>query len=206
MIKILMTNPYQINFEINTINEMFDLGLDRLIISKPVFDTVALEKYILKINAKNHSKLVLIEELKLAEKYKVAGILISKNQIFNLFYNPFIFNPFMKRNPDIEVYQKVKTVQEIDTMDKRVNRVLIYPTFNDHYKQHIIQFFDINSLEQRKNRNILAFAMGGVKPERFDEMKHYKFDGYVMHSAIWRDSQPIERFKEFLEAEKHIQS
>lgn len=202
MIKILMTNPYQINFELNTINDMFDLGLDRLIISKPEFDTRALEKYILKINPQHHSKLVLIEELKLAEKYKVAGVLISKNQIFNLFYNPFIFNPFMKRNPHIEVYQKVKSVQEMDEMDKRVNRVLIYPTFNDHYKQNIIQFFDSNSLEQRKNRHILAFAMGGVTPERFAEMNQYKFDGFVMHSTIWRNSQPLERFKEFLKAEK----
>ncbi len=202
MIKILMTNPYQINFEINTINTLFDMGLDRLIISKPEFDSEALEKYIQKIDVKNHNKLILIEDLKMAEKYKVAGILISKDQVFKFFFNPFIFNPFLKRNPNIEIYQKVRNVKEMDKMDSRVNRVLIYPTFIEHYKQNIIQFFDNNSLEQRKDKNILVFAMGGVTPSRYSEMLKYKFDGFVLHSTIWRESLPIERFEEFITAEK----
>lgn len=206
MIKILMTNPYQINFEIDTINKLFDMGLDRLIISKPEFDSEALEKYIQKIDVKNHNKLILIEDLKMAERYKVAGILISKDQVFKFFYNPFIFNPFLKRNPNIEIYQKVRNVKEMDKMDSRVTRVLIYPTFIEHYKQNIIQFFDNNSLEQRKDKNILVFAMGGVTPSRYSEMLKYKFDGFVLHSTIWRESLPIERFEEFITAEKENNS
>lgn len=199
MIKILMTNPYSVNFELNTINTLFEKGLDRLIISKPEFDTKDLEKYILHINDKYHNKLILIDELALAEKYKVAGILISKEQINKLFYKTIFLNPFLKRNKKIEVYQKIKTVKEMDKIDKCINRVLIYPTFVEHYKQNIIQFFDSNSLLERKNKNILVFAMGGVTPARLPEIHKYDFDGYVMHSTIWRNSLPLERFQEFLD-------
>jgi thiamine monophosphate synthase len=199
MIKILMTNPYSVNFELNTINALFERGLDRLIISKPKFDSAQIEKYILQINPKYHTKLILIDELALAEKYKVAGILISKEQINKFLYKLIFLNPFLRRNKHIEVYQKVKMVAEIDKLDKCINRVLIYPTFIDHYKENIIQFFDHKSLQERKNKNILVFATGGVNPSRLPDIYGYNFDGYVMHSTIWRNSTPLERFDEFIQ-------
>jgi thiamine-phosphate pyrophosphorylase len=196
MISIIATNPYSVVYEIESITLFFEHGLDCLYINKPNMTSKELDLFIQEIPSKYHSKLIISKDIKVADKYKVFGIILDPSWYKALFFNWFTLSSFIKKNPSIKRITQIKSLNELKHLDFNIDIAIIYPVFAENYIDNILNLKEEKALDKSKaGQKIELMAMGGVDESRIESIYKFKFDGFILQSSIWRSSEPLEAFK-----------
>lgn len=192
---LAFTLTYSVPSEVDTINELFDNGIDYLHVHKPKIKKRELIEFIENINSKYHSKIVLHQHHSIAKRFKCEVIHFNYKK-FNGFFNK-LFLKFLRLNhPNLKVCSTVSPskLSKIDADD--IEYLLIGPIFKKYSEDNVRMLFDRFKLKKWvSSTNYKCFAYGAIDYNNVEQILQLGLDGVILNSAIWRSHQPLENFK-----------
>ena len=175
-----------------TLVDLFDLGLETFHIRKPGYTEEQVQNVLNMIHVKNRKKVVLHGFPNLVKKYQLKGI---------------HHNSKSEYIPDFgEEYTQSKSFHSIEDIAKNNNPydyVFLSPIYDSISKEGYTSKFDLKTIKLPTNQNIIA--LGGVTPEKVEELKEAGFSGFATLGKIWNTViylKLIKVFKEFLALSK----
>lgn len=194
--KILaFTLTYSTPNEVDTINDLFNNGLDYLHIHKPKIKKVELIKFIEKINSKYHSKIILHQHHTLSKRFNCEFIHLNIKS-FNSVFNKLYFKFLKIKNSILKLCSTVSPVKlsKVDTLN--IDYFLVGPIFKKYSEDNVKMLFDRFKLKKWVSASSQkCYAYGALDLSNIEQINKLGFDGIVLNSAIWRSHQPLENFK-----------
>jgi thiamine-phosphate pyrophosphorylase len=188
--------------ETTIVNQLFENGLQRLHLRKPLFTTEEYRNYIAEVREEFYGRIVLCNSFELWNEFDLGGIHLNS----------------ALRN-DKGVWETVKDImaakisasfhswQEIEENDFHYGYVFISPVFDSISKEGYKAGVDLHVLVETKLKLILQnkycpgiIGLGGVGVQQIEVLAANGFDGAAMLGAIWQANDPVQKFREALNA------
>lgn len=182
--------------EQSIVNELFSMGLDRLHIRKPGYQTTDYSEYLSGIKEKYHSRIVLCGAFELYGIHHLGGVHLSSFERDNLLTTELI-----KGIPSASVSTSFHSWDEIATCDKPYGRIFISPVFDSiskpGYAARIApeQARSVKNIVHKKNEYCpKIIGLGGINNSNINILMQNEFDGAALLGAIWLSANPIAAF------------
>lgn len=184
---ILITNPTLVPNEMETINTLFEEGLDLLHIRKPDFSEMEMAQFILQIKMEFRDQLVLHQHHSLSAEFGINRI----------------HNPVRVLNSDrINIQEKIKlststhSIEEFNQLPNDLDYAFLSPVFPSISKQNYYSKIDLlEAVKKRTNFNTKLIALGGIASHNIKTVIENGFDDVALLGTIWNSNQPIKNFK-----------
>ncbi len=202
MLLTLLTPDRNAPDELAIVNQLLKLGLDRLHIRKPQFNTDEYNSYLNNIEKRFHSRVIICGSFPLYRSHSLGGIHLNTaarndQQVIET------INDISKR----DVSTSFHSWKEIQNCEVPYGHVFISPVFDSiskpGYKGAIaLEGIDIARKELKKhNRHCpKIIGLGGVDEHNIPSLIKHKFDGAALLGSIWNAADPIRTFKRIKEA------
>lgn len=207
MKKVVFTNPYDLLFETDKINQLFEDGLELLHVRKPKFSIGELRTFISDIDSKYYNKIVVHQHYSVANEFGLKGIHISKrkrnNWLFRNFHMLFIKSMYSERT----ISTTFSSVHELKATYLTFDYAFISPLFNSNYTGNSFFCFsksDVMDMLARKKMPI--YGLGGISENRIKLLEEFGFDGVGLQSAVWKSVDPIKSFRNILNKKESEQT
>ena len=175
--------------ETDTINQMFQEGLDLLHIRKPWITRDEMIEFISQIDDVFHSQLVLHTHFDLGKEYN-----ISRFHFREIDRNEEVYKPFAEENI---ISTSVHDIATYNTLDKEWDYAFISPFFPSISKKGYGLGSTIkHEIAQRNNPDVKLIALGGIDQNNIHEVFETEADGAALLGAIWESEEPLKVFKE----------
>ncbi|MCL2413513.1 MAG: thiamine phosphate synthase [Bacteroidales bacterium] len=178
-LKIIITQPFFFQGEKEQMENHF-LEDENLVLHlrKPDSAMADYENLLQSINPKYHSRIVLHEHYDLHEKYNIRGLHFSTS----------------KRELRKDVAHNISTstschaLDEIKSIENEFDYTFLSPIFPSISKQGYHGNLDMEKVKDflQQKRKIKVIALGGIIPERLQQIDVCGFDGYAMLGAAWK--------------------
>jgi thiamine-phosphate pyrophosphorylase len=186
---IVITPEETVEDETEIVNRMFENGLHRLHIRKPLFSAEEYRDYIKAIKKRYHLRLVIHGHFELYKEFWLDGIHLNA-----------------KARNDAAVWAQLKDIgiwhssistsfhswQEIVDNEYKYRYVFISPVFDSISKKSYKAGIDLDGiadtkqkLDERDKHIPKIIGLGGVGPTQLKILKEHGFDGAAMLGAIW---------------------
>jgi thiamine-phosphate pyrophosphorylase len=189
---IVISNPTFIKNEINSINLLFENGMELFHIRKTDFSVAEMKAFLSEIKTDYRQNLVLHSHHQLAVEFGIHRIHFTEK----------------KRNETSEESLK-KWKEKRFTLSTSIHKMVDFeklsdvfdyaffgPVFESISKQNYISDIDFEKeLKQRNNKKTALIAVGGITSERIKIAFQYGFDDIALLGTIWNSNNPIENFK-----------
>ena len=168
-VKIAITLPGDVVDEPARIMNLLDNGFWRVHIRKPDWSLDEVEQLIKKIGCKYRSRLVLHDKHALAVTYSLAGVHLNRRNPVN--------------HTGLPASVSCHSVEELDLYPHACYRFLspIYDSISKVGYKSAFNLSDIRTYVAGKN----VVALGGVVPDRFEELRAAGFIGAAMMGAAF---------------------
>jgi thiamine-phosphate pyrophosphorylase len=184
---ILITNPTLVPNEMETINTLFEEGLDLLHIRKPDFSEMEMAQFIIQIKMEFRDKLVLHQHHSLSAEFGI-------NRIHN--------SVRVLNNDRVNIQEKIKlststhSIEEFNQLPNDLDYAFLSPVFPSISKQNYYSKTDLfKEIKNRTNFNIKLIALGGMASHNIKTTLENGFDDVALLGTIWNSKQPIKNFK-----------
>jgi len=183
---VLISIPGKMMGEHLTLVDLFELGLDTYHIRKPDFTEQQVQNALNMIHTKNRKKVVLHGYPNLVKKYKLKGIHHnSKSE-----YIPDFGDEFTQS-------KSFHSIEDIAKDNNPYDYVFLSPIYDSISKEGYTSKFDLETLKLPTNQNIIA--LGGVTPEKVDDLKKVGFSGFATLGKVWHTVMYLKLIKVFNE-------
>lgn len=185
---IAITAEKFIDDEAETINALFEAGLERLHLRKPHASANECERLILSIGSKWYGRISLHDHFGLAKKYGIGGLhLNSRNP-----QPPTGFAGILSRS--------CHSLEEAAREKHKYDYVFLSPIFDSISKNGYTAAFHRGALQAAARNGSIGdnvIALGGITPERIEEAAACNFGGAAVLGYLWADSveETLERFR-----------
>lgn len=185
---IAITAEKFIDNEAETINALFEAGLERLHLRKPHASANECERLILSIGSKWYGRISLHDHFGLAKKYGIGGLhLNSRNP-----QPPTGFAGILSRS--------CHSMEEAAREKHKYDYVFLSPIFDSISKNGYTAAFHRGALQAAARNGSIGdnvIALGGITPERIEEAAACNFGGAAVLGYLWADSveETLERFR-----------
>lgn len=185
---IAITSEKFIDNEAETINALFEAGLERLHLRKPHASANECECLILSIGSKWYGRISLHDHFGIAKKYGIGGLhLNSRNP-----QPPTGFAGILSRS--------CHSMEEAAREKHRYDYVFLSPIFDSISKNGYTAAFHRGALQAAARNGSISdnvIALGGITPERIEEAAACNFGGAAVLGYLWADSveETLERFR-----------
>lgn len=185
---IAITAEKFIDNEAETINALFEAGLERLHLRKPHASANECERLILSIGSKWYGRISLHDHFGLAKKYGIGGLhLNSRNP-----QPPTGFAGILSRS--------CHSMEEAAREKHKYDYVFLSPIFDSISKNGYTAAFHRGALQAAARNGCIGgnvIALGGITPERIEEAAACNFGGAAVLGYLWADSveETLERFR-----------
>ncbi|MBO8447196.1 MAG: thiamine phosphate synthase, partial [Bacteroidetes bacterium] len=185
---IAITAEKFIDNEAETINALFEAGLERLHLRKPHASANECERLILSIGSKWYGRISLHDHFELAKKYGIGGLhLNSRNP-----QPPTGFAGILSRS--------CHSMEEAAREKHKYDYVFLSPIFDSISKNGYTAAFHRGALQAAARNGCIGgnvIALGGITPERIEEAAACNFGGAAVLGYLWADSveETLERFR-----------
>lgn len=185
---IAITSEKFIDNEAETINALFEAGLERLHLRKPHASANECERLILSIGSKWYGRISLHDHFGLAKKYGIGGLhLNSRNP-----QPPTGFAGILSRS--------CHSMEEAAREKHKYDYVFLSPIFDSISKNGYTAAFHRGALQAAARNGCIGgnvIALGGITPERIEEAAACNFGGAAVLGYLWADSveETLERFR-----------
>lgn len=207
MIKFVsITNPYDVKFETEIINRLFEEGLEELHIRKPTYSKAETIAYIQQIDAKYHHKIVLYHHYQLIHQFAVKGIHIDKD-----FMNSSLLKWFLQkmvlRNKKIKIYYSVSHISHIDKYAEKADCLLLGPIYTPTSQHSYHASIDMEKLHYKlKDITTPVILMGGINLQNYTQFTQYNIEGIALQTYLWKSMDIIKSFKAIVEDYRNPQA
>jgi len=188
---LVMSSPKDEPDEITEVVRMFDAGLEHFHVRKPSKNRKQLVEYLELFPSKFRSRLIIHSYHGLATKMKLGGIHLSRKhrkrgKIYQL--RLFIKRRIEKNLLVTRTFHKITDLTE----DKRkYSYAFLSPVFDSITHSALSRGFSKRALliaiPQARQP---IYAMGGIRPERFEEIVDLGFEGAVLVGSVWSSDEP----------------
>lgn len=184
---VVISSPDKFHTEVATINKLFDEGLETFHLRKQKFGLDKLEEYLRLIPTKHHNKIVIHSHHKLAIKYKLKGIHLSKKHRKKGWKTRFRIRRFKWSHPKLIVTRSCHQLADLTQDTYPYDYVFLTPIFDGISKpSHNGGFSEraLRSMIPQSPHNV--YAMGGIHPDNIQQLKSYGFKGAALLGALWK--------------------
>ena len=186
---IVLTSEKEITNEASLINQLFEVGLERLHFRKPQFSMDEYRHLLDQIESKYYKKIMLHEHHALVDEYKLRGIHLQERARKDL---ENALSTLVKDCKEIgyRVSSSFHTIEDIERNKSLFEYVLLSPVFNSISK----------SGYQGKNFNVshineFVVGMGGINADTLEATFDLGFKGVGILGGVWNTENPIKSFK-----------
>jgi thiamine-phosphate pyrophosphorylase len=189
---IVITNPFPINNEIDTIHSLFENELELLHVRKPDFSAAEMKKFLLKIKSEYRQQLVLHSHYQLAPAFQINRFHLSENIRKEICSETlYLYNEQGVRlstsTHDMESFNDLRIFFEYGFLSP------VFPSISKMNYQSNGDLFE--SIKNRTNFCTKLVALGGLSPANISKTIEAGFDDVALLGTIWNSNNPIENFK-----------
>lgn len=202
---VVITPSKDVEDEQTLVTKMFESGLKTLHLRKPRHSTNQMASYIKAIPKHFHNRIVIHSHHKLALKFDLKGIHLSKNHLstkWKYFFTRLRLKLKFGQTSKSRSYNRLQQVYGEE--EQNFDYFLIGTTFNNMTGELYSGFYEDGVLAANKNSGKKLIARGGTSPTTILKALKYGFDGIAFNSYIWNADLPYESFLTILaEFKKH---
>jgi len=185
---LVITPELMVPKETDSINQMFQEGLDLLHIRKPWISQNEMTEFITKIDGIFHSRLVLHTHYDLGKKYN-----ISRFHFREIDRKEGTYKSFAEENT---ISTSVHDIITYNTLDKEWEYVFISPFFPSISKKgYGLDSAIKEEIQHRNNPDVKLIALGGIDQDNIHKVFESDVDGAALLGAIWQSEEPLKVFK-----------
>jgi thiamine-phosphate pyrophosphorylase len=199
LIVISSSNP--IEDEMKIVTQLFEAGLETFHIRKHKLSTKKMKEYIKAIPEHFHNRIIIHSHHKLAGKFKLKGIHLTKSHKSTKWKTWFILKLIKIKNPDIILTTSYSTIGQIleKNQDYNYSYIFLSPIF-DNFNSRFQGGFTEHSLKSALQKAQLeVIARGGVDINAIQNADKIGFAGLAFYSSVWRKENPLAEFNLIVE-------
>lgn len=194
---ILITPEQTVPHETALVNQLFDLGLQRLHLRKKDYAITAYHHYLDDIHQQYHARIAVHEQFGLVKAFPSLG-LHCKNY---LLHDQTQMDAIIDLSP-ASLSASVHSWREIEENRYPFDYVFISPVFDSISKKGYAAAIDMAGMQLLKQnaaidaRKIPAvIALGGVDHTNIPTLHAHGFDGAAVLGAVWEAADPLTAFQ-----------
>ena len=182
-----MTSQHKMETEVQRISELFDNGLETLLIRKPKWTRDDIENYIKAIPERYHKRIVVHGHYSLAFQYGLKGIHLRRRHRSNKFNNRLKRVIYKIRKPNLVVCTTFNSLESLRDNRQSFDFVFLNSVFSSHAHYSKNEEAGLNMLRSIISKSsVPVYALGGVRPEHIPVVKAAGFDGVGLSSYVWK--------------------
>lgn len=178
---IVITAETFLKDEVEHLEGLFEAGLQRLHIRKPLADLNTIKRFIMAINSAFHNRIIVHKHLELMDHFNLAGVHVNRRQFKSL------------RMPFGIVSTSIHAQAELKELDRREGQLFISPVYNSISKKGYLGNRELLSLGTHARKGTLV-ALGGINDQNIQKVKEHGFDGAALLGYVWESDSPLKRF------------
>jgi len=184
---IVFTSQSKTDTEIQRIKDLFDNGLETLLIRKPKWSSSDIESFIQAIPEVHHKRIVIHGHYTLALKYGLKGIHIRRRHRSNSWKNRWKRFYLKLRKPNLVICTTFNSLESLRDNKQAFDFVFLNSVFTSHTHYSENEEAGINMLKSIiGHSSVPVYALGGVRPEYIPVVKAAGFDGVGLSSYVWK--------------------
>jgi thiamine-phosphate pyrophosphorylase len=162
--------------EPEALHHLFAQGLNRLHVRKPGASQEETKRFLERIDAAFHPKIVLHDHYELAHRFRLKGIHLNRR-------NGAV------RVPGLTVSRSCHSFEEIEAYRDETDYLFLSPIFDSISKKGYKRGFTPEQLRDARDRGIIdrrVIALGGITAARIPAVRAYGFGGVALLGALWK--------------------
>jgi thiamine-phosphate pyrophosphorylase len=196
---VVITPSKDVPDEQTLVTKMFESGLRTLHLRKPKHSTAQMMEYLKEIPKHFHNRIVLHSHHKLALKFNLKGIHLSKTHLSKHWRYWFVRTRLrlqFKHSSKSRSYSRLQQVYNIEEQD--FDYYLIGTMFNSMTGELYSGFYEDGVIAANKNSGKKLIARGGTTPASVKRAHELGFFGIAFNSYLWNAEMPFENFSKLL--------
>lgn len=198
---IVISNSSKIENEAKIITSLFEAGLDSFHLRKHKLTTKETKELLNEIPAHFHNRIVIHSHHKLARKFNLRGIHLTKSHLKKKYKTWLITKLIQLKNPGIIITTSFSNIGQLFETghSQPYNYVFLSPIFDSLNSKFQGAFTEhsLKSAVHKTSFNIIA--RGGVDITAIEQANNIGFDGIAFYSAIWKKKDPLAEFNKIVE-------
>ncbi len=197
---IVITPSKDVSDEQALVTRMFESGLGTLHLRKPKYTTSQMTDYIREIPAHFHNRIVIHSHHKLALKFNLKGIHLSKAHLtkkWSYFFTRLRLKMKFGKTSKSRSYSRLQQIYAKE--DQKFDYYLIGTMYNSMTGEFYSGFYEAGITAAIHNGGKSLIARGGTSPSVIGKTAQYGFAGIAFNSYIWGAELPFERFSKIIE-------
>ena len=191
-----MTNPYELKFETDRINQMFREGLDELHIRKPKCDVATMKKFIKEIDSDFHHKIVLHSHYSLVNTFDIHMIHLPHTWASSTIKTLFLDHIVLK-GKKVRKSMTIGGCKALYKPIKGIHELVLGPVFARASYMINNQQIETTDLEKAlRHSKVPVTALGGVTSQTVEFLKSVGFACIALQSGVWKTPDPVAAFVE----------
>ncbi|RDV16982.1 thiamine phosphate synthase [Pontibacter diazotrophicus] len=189
---IVITSPERVEREHEICFRLFELGLQTLHLRKPEAGINELRNWLQQLPEQYHSRLMLHTHHALAQEFAVKGLHFREA-------NRAAAATTAKL--DLTFSTSFHTLEDIQKPRSYFDYAFLSPIFHSISKKDYPAAFTLDELEETLPKATLPIiALGGIKSDKLPQVQELGFAGAAVLGAIWDQPEPVEAFRNLLNA------
>ena len=191
---IIISSSERSDIEPGIVTQLFENGLDIFHLRKPKLSTGELSTYIKEIPKGFHNRIVIHSHHKLARKYNLMGVHITKGHRKNKLRTWINLKLNRMKNPQLVVSTSFRNIANLFEDDFNYSYVFLSPVFDSltHKFQSGFTPHSLRSALSKTKHKVIA--RGGIDIHSLEKVTELGFEGMALYSSIWKSKEPVKQF------------
>ncbi len=193
--KLIVISPSKNSeHEPKKVTALFEHGLETFHLRKPSMRTKEMRNYLEEIPAHFHGRIVVHSHHKLAAKYDLRGVHLTRQHQKQKLRTWFRLRFLRLRKPGLIVTTSFHRLPSVYQNKDRFDYVMLGTIFNQvdgkfnaGYNEHILR-------AALSKSPIPIIARGGTGPDTVGLCNDLGFAGVALYSSVWKSGDPVEAF------------
>lgn len=196
---LVITSSKDVADEQTLVTKMFESGLKTLHLRKPKYSTNQMAEYIKGIPEHFHNRIVVNSHHKLALKFNLKGIHLSKSHLSTKWKYWLTSTRLKLKFGQTSKSRSYSRLQQVyATEEQNFDYYMVGTMFNSMTGDLYSGFYEDGIIAANKNSGKKLIARGGTVPASVAKVKKYGFDGIAFNSYLWNAEMPYENFLNIL--------
>ncbi len=186
---VLISSPRMRRGEASDLEEMFDLGLDRLHLRKPDHSAKDVSKILDKLPEKYLGRIVLHRIPELLKEYPLAG-----------YHHSSIESPQKVEGTGSRSFHKFSRLRESKEFLDYCFFGPVYNSISKHGYGPKVSMVEIRDYfaEDKESKQVPVFALGGIRRNKIRSLLDLGFSGVALLGAVWGKNDPVSALEGFI--------
>ena len=198
---IVISSSSSLENEAEILTSLFEAGLETLHMRKHKLSTKKMKELLLAIPEHFHNRIVIHSHHKLAYKFNLRGIHLTKTHLKRQFKTWFTLKIIKLKNPKIQITTSFSNIGQILNPENKhqYSYVFLSPIFDNLYSKFQGGFTEHSLKSAIEKSSFKVIARGGIDINIIEKAHAIGFDGLAFYSCIWKKKDPLVEFNKIVE-------